>query len=438
MSAMTMSSHLIHEWKPESRQFWLREGRAVAWRNLWISAPTLTLSFAVWMMWSVVVVKLPDAGFRFSANQLFWLAALPGVSGATLRLFFAFMVPVFGGRVWSAVSTAILLIPALGLGFAVQNPDTSYEVLLVLAVLSGLGGGNFASSMANVSFFFPRHSQGLALGLNAGLGNLGVPLVQLIVPLVVGVSLFGGASTGSGLWLHNAGFVWVPFIVLATLAAWFGMDNLSTARASLAEQVVVFRRKHNWIAAALYVGTFGSFLGFAAGFPLLISLEFQGVDLTPWVFVGPLLGALTRVAGGSLSDKLEGGCLLAVAFLVMAAAAAGLVATLPDAPGSGNAGAFFLLFMVLFAASGLGNGALFGMIPGVFLAERRRMAPVDQDRDETIRQAGMETAACVSARLPGRSADFSFPGVLALRWRQVAEWARRCGCLPLSIWYVQR
>jgi NNP family nitrate/nitrite transporter-like MFS transporter len=214
--------HVIDHWNPEDKGFWERSGRSVATRNLWLSIPALTLAFVVWMLWSVVVVHLPTAGFRFTTNQLFWLAALPALCGATLRIFYAFAVPLVGGRRFTALATASLLLPALGIGLAVQAPDTPYEVMVVLALLCGLGGGNFASSMSNISFFYPRVQKGYALGMNAGLGNLGVSLVQIVVPLVISAGVFGvlgGAPRttpeGASLWLQNAGFVWVPFIAPA-------------------------------------------------------------------------------------------------------------------------------------------------------------------------------------------------------------------------------
>ena len=184
-------SYILHDWRPEDKNFWQQTGRKIAKRSLWISIPALLLAFAVWQVWSVAVVNLPNIGFKYSENQLFWLAALPALSGATLRIFYSFMVPVFGGRRWTALSTASLLLPAAGLGFAVQNPDTSYITMMILALLCGFGGGNFSSSMANISFFFPKAEKGTALGLNAGLGNLGVSVVQFVVPLIITAGVFG-------------------------------------------------------------------------------------------------------------------------------------------------------------------------------------------------------------------------------------------------------
>ena len=222
----TAMPRVLEDWRPEDQQFWAEKGRAVARRNLWISIPALLLAFSVWMVWSVVVARLPAIGFDFTPGQLFWLAALPGLSGATLRIFYSFMVPIFGGRLWTTLSTASLLLPAMGIGYAVQNPDTPYLIFLVLALLCGFGGGNFASSMANIGYFFPKAEKGNALALNAGLGNLGVSVMQFLVPIVITAGVFGAIggepvalSDGGQLWMQNAGFVWVPFILAATIRA---------------------------------------------------------------------------------------------------------------------------------------------------------------------------------------------------------------------------
>jgi MFS transporter, NNP family, nitrate/nitrite transporter len=379
-----MATHVITEWEPENAGFWHRTGRAIARRNLWVSIPALTLAFAVWMVWSVVVVNLPNVGFTFTTDQLFWLTALPALCGATLRIFYSFIVPIFGGRRWTAISTASLLIPAVGMGFAVQDPTTPYWVFVALALACGLGGGNFSSSMSNISFFFPKSEKGLALGLNAGLGNLGVSIVQFVVPLVITVGIFGllagepqtwtrGDATKQ-LWLQNAGFLWVPFIVVASLAAWFLMNDLASARASFTEQAVVFKRKHNWLMCVLYIGTFGSFIGYSAGFPLLIKSQFPGVDPTQYAFLGPLVGALIRPIGGWLSDKMGGATVTFWNFLVMAAAVVGVIWFLPSGGEAGNFWGFFAMFMLLFLTTGIGNGSTFRMIPVIFLTERMREA----------------------------------------------------------------
>ena len=400
-----MASHVLTEWKPESPAFWDGGGKSVATRNLWISIPALLLAFAVWMVWSVVVVNLPNVGFKYTTNQLFWLAALPALCGATLRIFYSFMVPIFGGRRWTAISTASLLLPALGIGYAVQDPTTGYEVMVVLALLCGFGGGNFASSMSNISFFYPKAQKGTALGLNAGLGNLGVSVVQFVVPLVITAGVFGAiggepalwtkGSETRQMWLQNAGFIWVPFIVVAALAAWFGMNDIADAKASFADQAIIFKRKHNWLMCWLYLGTFGSFIGYSAGFPLLIKSQFPGVNALQFAYLGPLVGALIRPAGGWLSDKLGGAKVTFWNFIAMAIAVGGVLYFLPSGPSGGSFIGFLVMFMLLFTTAGIGNGSTFRMIPVIFLTERQREAAGRgrEAEEQAIRDANKEGAA---------------------------------------------
>lgn len=379
-----MSSHVLKRWEPENSAFWQNEGEKIAYRNLAISIPALMLAFSVWMLWSVTVVNLDKAGFAFSKDQLFWLTALPALSGATLRIFYSFLVPIFGGRRWTAISTASLLIPALGMGFALRDPSTSYETLLILALLCGFGGGNFSSSMSNISFFFPKAKKGLATGLNAGIGNLGVSLVQFVTPLVISGAVFG-AFAGEGhtfvkdgveksIWLQNAGFVWVPFIAVSAIAAWFGMNDIADAKASFAEQAVIFKRKHNWLMCWLYIGTFGSFIGFSAGLAMLTKSQFPEVNPTQYAFLGPLVGALLRPIGGWLSDKIGGAKVTFWTFLLMCAAVYGVIQFLPHNGVGGNFQGFLAMFIVLFALTGIGNGSTFRMIPVIFMTERQAEA----------------------------------------------------------------
>ena len=393
---------VIHDWRPEDPHFWGSVGKQIATRNLWISIPALLLAFAVWMVWSAVTVRLNSIGFTFSNDQLFWLAALPGLSGATLRIFYSFMVPIFGGRRWTALSTASLLLPALWMGFAVQDTSTTYSVFVIIALLCGFGGGNFASSMANISFFYPKSQQGTALGLNAGLGNLGVSVMQFGVPLVIGVGLFGAVGgqaqelgEDSQLWLQNAGFIWVPFIVAVAVAAWFGMNDLSSAKASFSEQAVIFKRKHNWLMCWLYLATFGSFIGFAAGFPMLIKTQFPGVDPLKFAFLGPLVGALVRPLGGWLADKLGGARVTLWNFVLMIAAVFGVLAFIPVAGTEGNFYGFLAMFMLLFVTTGIGNGSTFRMIPVIFrtLSERSSAGQPAAIKEQASKNAGKEAAA---------------------------------------------
>lgn len=392
---------LIEDWRPEDETFWETTGRRIARRNLWISVPALLLAFAVWMVWSVVVAKLPAIGFTYSTDQLFWLAALPGLSGATFRIFYSFMVPIFGGRLWTALTTASLLIPAFGIGYAVQNPDTPYLLFLVLALLCGFGGGNFASSMANISFFFPKKEKGNALALNAGLGNLGVSVVQFVVPLVITAGVFGvvggepqTTSEGTRLWLQNAGFIWVPFLLVTTVAAWIGMNDIASAKASFSEQAVIFQRKHNWIMCWLYTGTFGSFIGYSAGFPLLAKTQFPEVNSLPLVFLGPLVGALSRAATGWIADRWGGGRVTIWVFTVMIAAVAGVLFFLGIKDQPGAFWGFFAMFLILFFATGVGNASTFQMIPAIMRKEVGRLMPGLTAAEQT-RHADKESAAII-------------------------------------------
>ncbi|MDP5307737.1 nitrate/nitrite transporter [Paracoccus spongiarum] len=394
----TAMPRTLDDWRPEDPQFWAATGRRIARRNLWISIPALLLAFSVWMVWSMVVARLPAIGFQFSTGQLFWLAALPGLSGATLRIFYSFMVPIFGGRLWTTLATASLLLPALGIGYAVQNPQTPYLIFLALALLCGFGGGNFASSMANIAYFFPKAEKGNALALNAGLGNLGVSVMQFLVPLVVTAGVFGamgGApqplADGGRLWMQNAGFVWVPFILVATAAAWLGMNDIADARASFREQAVIFTRKHNWLMCILYTGTFGSFIGYSAGFPLLTKLAFPEVNALQYVFLGPLVGALSRAGTGWISDRFGGGRVTFWTFAAMILATFGVISAL----GAGSFLAFFAAFMALFFLTGVGNASTFQMIPAIMGREIPRLMP-ELDAAARRRQSERESAAIIA------------------------------------------
>lgn len=402
------SSALILRWEPENPQFWRDTGQRVAYRNLAISIPALMLAFSIWMLWSVVVVNLGRAGFELSKNQMFWLTALPALSGATLRIFYSFLVPVFGGRRWTAVSTATLLIPALGMGFALRDPSTSYPVLLALALFCGLGGANFSSSMSNISFFFPKVKKGLATGLNAGIGNLGVSLAQFVVPMIIGVGVFGDLggppylSDGevAPIWLQNAGFVWVVPIAVMSIAAWLGMNDLADAKASFAEQAVIFKRKHNWLMCWLYVGTFGSFIGFSAGFAMLTMTLFPDENPLIYAFLGPLMGSLTRPLGGWVSDKVGGARVTLWTFIGMALAVCAVMYFLPGPGQSGQFMGFLSSFIVLFALSGIGNGSTFRMIPVIFLHERVEAA---RGRGEAAHKQALTDASKESAAVLGFS-----------------------------------
>ena len=460
-SSLPASRHgrMLALWTPEDKAFWEREGEAIAKLNLWISVPALFLAFAIWQVWSVVAVNLPALGFKYSTNQLFWLAAAPALSGATLRIFYSFMVPVFGGRRWTALSTASLLIPAIGIGMTVQDNTTGYPTMLILALLCGLGGGNFSSSMANISFFFPKERKGSALGVNAGLGNLGVSVVQFLSPLVVTAGIFGifGGEAQTivkngehiQMWTQNAAFVWVPWIALASIAAWFGMHDIADAKASFAAQAAIFRRKHNWLMCVLYLGTFGSFIGYAAGFPLLIKSQFPDVNPLAYAWLGPLVGAVVRPFGGWLADKLGGARVTLWNFIVMALAVVGVVWFLPSGGSAGQFGGFFVCFLVLFLTTGIGNGSTFRMIPVIFLSQAMR--GVDTRDAAAVARANKEGNTLGAATL-GFTAAFaayggffipkSYGSSIALTGGpQAALWvfvAFYVICIAITWWYYAR
>ncbi|MGE8212346.1 MAG: NarK family nitrate/nitrite MFS transporter [Stenotrophomonas sp.] len=396
---------VITDWRPEDPVYWEQTGKRVATRNLVISIPALLLAFSVWVLFSAVTISLPKIGFAFSTDQLFWLVALPSLSGATLRIFYSFVIPIFGGRRWTALSTASLLLPTLWLGFAVQNPSTPYWVFVLIAILCGFGGANFSSSMSNISFFYPKQRQGMALGLNAGLGNVGVSVSQAVVPLVITVGVFGAlggapqavVDGGAPLFLQNAGFIWVPFIAFFALAAWFGMNDLTSARSSFSEQAVIFRRKHNWLMCWLYIGTFGSYIGFSAGFPMLVKSQFPDVNPLAYAFIGPLLGALMRSVGGSMADRWGGARLTFWVFALMIAAVFGVLHFLPSNGQGGNFYGFLLAFMALFVLSGIGNGTTFRMIPVIFRTLHERLSAKEdaEGKKAAAHQASIESAAVV-------------------------------------------
>ncbi|MET8862559.1 MFS transporter [Nonomuraea sp. NPDC004580] len=342
----------IAEWHPDDPAFWESSGRRVARRNLVFSIVAEHLGFTVWTLWSIVATKM--GSYEFSTDQLFWLVAVPNLIGSVLRVPYTFGPARFGGRNFTVVSAALLLIPAVLLGVAVNNPATPYWLFLVIAALAGLGGGNFASSMANITYFYPRDKQGVALGLNAAGGNVGVSSVQLVMPLVIG-----------SLGLAAAGWFWIPFIVVAGACAFFFMDNLTSAKADPREQFAVAGKAQTWVMSFLYIGTFGSFIGYSTAFPLLSQNLFPDAPYAAVAFVGPLLGSLIRPVGGWLADRHGG----APVTLWNFAAMGGGVLLVWLAGTGGNFWLFFLAFQLLFVTSGVGNGSTYRMIPAIFQAK---------------------------------------------------------------------
>ncbi len=402
-----MSKYSIEHWVPEDPYFWANGGRSIAIRNLFFSILAELLAFSVWQVWSATTVKLNEIGFNFSDNQLFWLAAVPGLTGAILRIPYAFMVPVWGGRNWTLISTALLLLPTIGIGMAVQDRNTPYATFVVLALLCGFGGGNFASSMANINFFFPKRRKGLALGLNAAGGNIGVSIVQFAVPIVIAYQIFGSlggpaqvitakAGAPQAIWLQNAAYIWIPLILVSLLSTFFQMNNLQVARASVREQFSVFKDKHAWLMSILYVGTFGSFIGYAAGFPLLIKSQFLHVDPLKYAFLGPLVGSLVRPVGGWLSDRVGGATVTFWNFIVMALAVVGVLYFLGHKETPDAFWGFFLMFMVLFVTSGIGNGSTYRMLPLIFIEQNQLKAQNGVcSHDEAMTIANKEAGAVV-------------------------------------------
>ena len=394
---------LLTDWRPDDPAFWQQKGHRIASRNLWISVPSLLLAFCVWMLFSAVAVNLNKVGFNFTTDQLFMLTALPSVSGALLRVPYSFMVPLFGGRRWTAFSTGILIIPCLWLGFAVQDSTTPFSTFIIISLLCGFAGANFASSMANISFFFPKEKQGGALGINGGMGNLGVSVMQLLAPLAISMSIFaafGGdgvvQENGSRLYLENAAWIWVPLLAVFTLAAWFGMNDLATSKASIRDQLPVLLRGHLWIMSFLYLATFGSFIGFSAGFAMLAKTQFPDVDIMHYAFFGPLFGALARTAGGAISDRWGGTRVTLVNFIMMALFSALLFTTLPSANSEGNLIAFFGVFLMLFLTAGLGSGSSFQMISVIFRKlTMDRVKAQGGSEAQAMREAATDTAAAL-------------------------------------------
>ena len=361
----------ISEWNPEDEQFWESTGKFIARRNLFWSILAEHLGFSIWLIWSIVATKLPQAGFHYTTDQLFQLVALPGLIGSLMRFPYTFAVPKFGGRNWTIVSALLLFVPTIALDVFVTRPETPFWLMMTVASTAGLGGGNFASSMANISFFYPDRKKGWALGLNAAGGNIGVSTVQLLTPLLMGsawVGLYMARPLGAtGIYVQNAGLMWLPLITIATIGAARYMDNLSSARSTFKDQLVIVRRKHTWVMAWLYIGTFGSFIGYSAAFPLLLKTQFPELTAN-LAFLGPLVGSVARPIGGWLSDKIGGARVTLWNFVVMGLATLGVIHYVDARSFAG----FLVMFLILFVTTGVGNGSTFRMIPAIFRSEKLR------------------------------------------------------------------
>ncbi|MFZ5635442.1 MAG: MFS transporter [Pseudomonadota bacterium] len=472
----------LETWEVEDPAFWSATGKRIAYRNLWLSVPALLCGFAVWGMWGIITVQMLNLGFPFTQEQLFTLTAIAGISGATMRIPASFLIRLAGGRNTITLTTAMLLAPAIGTGIALQHPEWPLWVFQLMALWSGVGGGNFASSMSNISTFFPKRLQGTALGLNAGLGNFGVTTMQIVIPLVMTIGLFGALggepmtlqkdsgwifgkiAAGTPTWIQNAGFAWVLSLVPLSIACWWGMNNLKTVSPStgnplvafakitylytlafvpsiailyiylpkptglglinmwvavpldiiaallmmkmaafgtmkenIAKQFAIFKNKHTWSMTALYIVTFGSFIGFSMALPLSITVIF-GISHVPgadgimqhtlknpnapsaftYAWIGPFVGAAVRPIGGWISDRWGGSIVTQIISAVMVAASVAVGYVMMKAYASATPEeyfpAFLALFLALFFASGIGNGSTFRTIGVIF--DRQQAGPV--------------------------------------------------------------
>jgi len=380
----------ITDWRPEDPAFWEQTGKRIAWRTLTITTLALVLSFATWFVMSAVVVRLPAIGFKFTEMQLFWLAAMPGLAGGTLRLVHMFLIPIFGTRKVVTVATFAKLLPCLGLGFAILNPNTPFWVFLGLAFLAGFGGGDFSSFMPSTSIFFPKRLQGTALGIQAGIGNFGVSLTQFVTPWIISFAvagtLFGGSQTltkggkSSQIWLQNAVFWYVPFLVLLGILAWVYLRSVPV-KASFKEQLDIFKNKHTYFCTITYVMTFGAFSGLSAAFPLLIKTVYghfpDAPDPLKYAFLGPLIGSVMRVAAGPLTDKWGGAIFTQLCGLGLIIGAAVLAFGGLLTPASLDQFPLFVWVMLgMFFCTGIGNAATFRQYPVIFSHSPRQAAGV--------------------------------------------------------------
>src|SRR5438105_14335382 len=385
----------IPEWNPEDEKFWEAKGKAIARRNLIWSIVAEHLGFSIWLVWSIVATKLPAAGFQYTTDELFQLVDLPGLIGSLMRFPYTFAVTQFGGRNWTIFSAAVLFIPTIALAYFVTQPDTPFSLMLLVSATAGLGGGNFASSMANISFFYPDRMKGWALGLNAAGGNIGVSGVQLLTPILMGVgliSLYLADPGPAGLYLQNAGLICLLPLLIAVIGAYFFMNNLTEARSTFKDQLVIVKRKHTWVMSYIYIGTFGSFIGYSAAFPLLLKTQFPEITVAI-AFLGPLLGSLSRPLGGLLADKIGGAIVTFWNFIAMAAATLGVMYFVDIKDFAG----FLAMFLILFVTTGIGNGSTYRMIPSIFREEKLREAKGtgESGRLSAIKSAAVESAAAL-------------------------------------------
>ncbi|MBQ7630348.1 MAG: NarK/NasA family nitrate transporter [Selenomonadaceae bacterium] len=359
---------IIAHWNPEDEVFWKNYGEKIAKQNLYTSTWALTLSFVVWTLWATIAAQLNQVGFNFSDAEIFTLASLPGLVGATCRLFYTYMPGIIGGKNWTLISTALLLLPIIGLGGALQDTSTSYDTFFILVAFIGVADGNFSSSMANIGFFFPKKNKGLALGINAGVGNLGVSLIYLTAPLLMGwnLGIFGAPlinKAGGEVFLQNVCYFWAVPTVLTLILIWIFMDNLNIPKQSPKSILSIFGNKHTWLMTWIYTCGFGQFIGYSAALMLLLNREFPEVSMAGGAFLGPFIGAGMRPVGGWLADKFDSGSKITLysLFIMLISCVIVLIGIQ-----SHNFIMFFAAFLLLFLTTGFVNGASFRMIPYIF------------------------------------------------------------------------
>ncbi len=380
----------LGRWEPEDASFWASDGSKIARRTLILTTASLVLSFATWFIMSVLAVRLPAIGFHFSTMQLFWLAAMPGLAGGTLRIVHTFMIPIFGTRTVVGVATLLKIIPCVGLGMAVMNPSTPFWWFMTLAFLLGMGGGDFSSYMPSTSLFYPKRLQGSALGIQAGVGNFGVSLTQFVTPWIITTGALAGVFGGSQIlrrgaisrhvYLQNAAFWYVPFLLVIGILCFIYLRSVPV-KASFREQLDIFKEKHTWLCTITYVMTFGSFSGFAAAFPLMIRAVYGRFPNPPdplkYAFIGPLIGSALRVIFGFIADKTGGAILTHIAGLGMIACCAVMLAMGLLTPTSLEQFPMFVgVMLALFFFTGMGNASTFRQYPIIFKHSPRQGAQV--------------------------------------------------------------
>lgn len=372
-----MSSEIL-VWQPEDQKFWVKIGSKIAWRTLIITTITLVLSFATWFVMSAIVVRLPNIGFKFDNMQLFWLAAMPGLAGGTLRIIHTFLIPIYGTRNVVTFATFLKLIPVIGIGFAVMNLETPFWIFMVLAFLAGFGGGDFSSYMPSTSLFFPKRLQGTALGIQAGIGNFGVSLTQFVTPWIIGFAMFGSwggesqtfvkEAVSKPIWLQNSVLWYVLPLIVMGFVSWIFLRRVPV-KASFSEQLDIFKNKHTWSMTLLYIMTFGSFSGLSAAFPMMIKSIYGGFPGAPdplqYAFYGPLIGSGIRVLMGPPSDKFGGAIITTISALGLVVFAA--FTSFYVTPTSLESFPYFVGGMLaLFFFAGVGNASTFRQIPIIF------------------------------------------------------------------------